>query len=49
MTALAALAFAYGVVGIVLVTYVMRLVRRLQRMDAANRRADASARAVPDR
>lgn len=49
MTAAAALGLAYGVVGIVLVAYVMRLRHQLQRADPASRRADISARAVPDR
>ncbi len=48
MTEAAALAFAYGVIGVVLVVYVMRLSRRLQRMEA-QRDPNSSARTVPDR
>ncbi len=48
MTVLAALAFAYGLVSTVLVIYVMRLWRRLQRLEAAHRPRESSARAVPN-
>ncbi len=49
MTVTAALAFAYGVVGVVLVVYVMRLWSRLQRVESQRDPTSSSARSVPDR
>ncbi len=49
MTEAAALTFAYGVVGVVLVVYVMRLRHRLQRVESQRGPNSSSARPVPDR
>lgn len=49
MTVTAALAFAYGVVGVVLVVYVMRLWSRLQRVEPRRGPTSSSTSSVPDR